>query len=324
MRVGPWIQIPDYPSEAFITPLSPPRWRRVAGESFYNVYDAPWGADGDEYPYELPWSPIELRPSATWTQLSVDPTTGVVGPSQYLPVIQQVDFPQILLEPPIPYAIDPALWPEGAVGYEWEAEAGQIIQQDATMHAYCGLADYGGDFSRDLPIRLMYSLGWVDVSDERAFPTGEDLRVGRPTPEPEPGFPPPPQRSWTAAEPLATPWPFPAWQERRQISWPIPPTHDQINEEAPPAPVTISVLAVPDFVLTGETPPLGVQVGMSVTLSVSRVMRYPRHRFIFADLGMRRLRQRQTLTGADSWPLRQRQNGAHSGSWSLRQRQRGV
>lgn len=40
--------------------------------------------------------------------------------------------------------------------------------------------------------------------------------------------------------------------------------------------------------------------------------------------GQYRLRQRQTATGADSWPLRQRQNGAHSGSWPLRQRQTGV
>lgn len=40
--------------------------------------------------------------------------------------------------------------------------------------------------------------------------------------------------------------------------------------------------------------------------------------------GMTRLRQRQTLTGADSWPMRQRQHGGHTGSWSLRQRQSGV
>lgn len=40
--------------------------------------------------------------------------------------------------------------------------------------------------------------------------------------------------------------------------------------------------------------------------------------------GHYRLRQRQTLTAADSWPLRQRHNGSHSGSWPLRQRQTGI
>lgn len=41
-------------------------------------------------------------------------------------------------------------------------------------------------------------------------------------------------------------------------------------------------------------------------------------------LGLTRLRQRQTLPGADSWPMRQRQHGGHTGSWPLRQRQSGV
>lgn len=40
--------------------------------------------------------------------------------------------------------------------------------------------------------------------------------------------------------------------------------------------------------------------------------------------GLWRLRQHQTLAGADGWPLRQRQNGGHSGSWPLRQHQSGV
>lgn len=40
--------------------------------------------------------------------------------------------------------------------------------------------------------------------------------------------------------------------------------------------------------------------------------------------GLYRLRQRQTLPAADSWPLRQRHNGSHTGSWPLRQRQTGI
>jgi hypothetical protein len=49
-----------------------------------------------------------------------------------------------------------------------------------------------------------------------------------------------------------------------------------------------------------------------------------RWRWVPEGTGLTRLRQRQTLTGSDSWPLRQRQNGGHSGSWPLRQRQTGV
>lgn len=49
-----------------------------------------------------------------------------------------------------------------------------------------------------------------------------------------------------------------------------------------------------------------------------------RWRWVPQGTGLTRLRQRQTLTGSDSWPLRQRQSGGHSGSWSLRQRQSGV
>lgn len=49
-----------------------------------------------------------------------------------------------------------------------------------------------------------------------------------------------------------------------------------------------------------------------------------RWRWVPQGTGLTRLRQRQTLTGSDSWPLRQRQNGGHTGSWPLRQRQQGV
>jgi len=60
-------------------------------------------------------------------------------------------------------------------------------------------------------------------------------------------------------------------------------------------------------------------------IELTTLVRPPRFRYLYAGTrGSWRLRQRQSLPGADSWPTRQRQHGGHTGSWPVRQRQTGV
>jgi len=72
--------------------------------------------------------------------------------------------------------------------------------------------------------------------------------------------------------------------------------------------------------------PAGAQIHVQITsITVETQVRPRRYRWLYeGSQGTWRLRQRQSLPGADSWPTRQRQHGGHTGSWPVRQRQTGV
>ena len=87
--------------------------------------------------------------------------------------------------------------------------------------------------------------------------------------------------------------------------------------------VTFLPLLVPQLTGTGPFESGNVIVD---TVTVAGWYRPPRYRLVTPDpvTGVWRVRQRQSLAGADGWPVRQRQHGGASGSWPLRQRQSGL
>lgn len=317
--MGPWVQGDDHYREQLLNPQMS-RWFRYAGPGTVNdLVEAGWGDASDTFPFtdemmrDLFGVPY---PASTYTYVTGAPGFEI-GMSQYSPAVYQFETPESLIDPSAPLEIPEIEWPPGAVGYEWESPTGIWVQEDFTLRAEVSLTLSTAAAADAHPMHLLMLYGGHDLGDENAFPRRSELRRFTPPPDPRPPG-----------------WVSPDWQDvGTPQPWPRTPSYASYIElstefngvvvaDGEVIPRTISLLPVPDYVLRDDALFSGV-VDARLTVGVRRGFRPPRHRFIY-HAGLRRLRQRQTLPGADSWPLRQRQNGGHSGSWSLRQRQSGV
>lgn len=323
MARGPWVQGDEHwvqrplNAEQYATA----RWHRsvMRPGADPDAWDDGWDTEvGDEFPYVRPAPPLGI-PQGNATYVSVgnwDEEEQRAGLVTYEPVVAQFSLPAELSDPYRPLPISPLDWPAGAIGYEWETEFGEWVQEGFTAGVEGWLSPWDtAEFSvHPQAMRLLARSDTFDLANEYNFPSRDELRKPPEATEPPdplpPGWKPPPLAGWGTVDVQL--WPvIDAPEGRVSIQWEI------LYPEW-----IVSVIAIPDKVyskeLDGE-----LTIGASMNYIARRDFRPPRHRFIFPG-GLWRTRQRQTAPGSDSWPIRQRNNAGHSGSWPLRQRQTRV
>ncbi|MCR6647803.1 MAG: hypothetical protein NVV70_06545 [Cellulomonas sp.] len=229
----------------------------------------------------------------------------------------------VFLDPDLPD--DPALpLPPGAIGYELDGGLGNItvLARTLRVHVTTTMPSSHTIGVRVLPPEREAPAWWT-----RYGPLGPPSQLDPSLHEPAAAF------TWLGAGTYAPQLgPGDVW------AWPAG-EHDELvpgaGEEPEQRWLDVPVLAGVDEVAIVPydsawsslvSGPTAVDYLTEIRgVELTSTVQPPRYRYLFEGAqGQWRVRQRQTLSGADSWPIRQRQAGGHSGSWTQRQRQTGV